>query len=145
MLYVADVTQAAAAAGLARREPGTFGARITLIPFDGICELGRVQIGGDLGVTPGLVGHLPGIETLLLGAGYQHRTTARPGLWGRTPYVDRLGGQQFREKIDLLPRMACPARPAEPGVACPPCVRITANSRSETLSGSNSLRSTGHL
>ena len=46
MLYVADVTQAAAAAGLARREPGTFGARMTLIPFDGICELGRVQIGG---------------------------------------------------------------------------------------------------
>lgn len=30
------------------------------------------------------------------------RTTARPGLWGRTPYVDRLGEQQFREKIDLL-------------------------------------------
>lgn len=57
---------------------------------------------GDLGVTPGLVGDLPSIETLLVDAGYEHRTTARPGLWGRTPYVDRLGEQQFREKIDLL-------------------------------------------
>ena len=57
---------------------------------------------GDLGVTPGLVGDIPSIDTLLLDAGYQHRTTARPGLWGRTPYVDRLGEQQFREKIDLL-------------------------------------------
>lgn len=57
---------------------------------------------GDLGVTPGLVGDNPSIDTLLRDAGYEHRTTARPGLWGRTPYVDRLGEQQFREKIDLL-------------------------------------------
>lgn len=57
---------------------------------------------GDLGVTPGLVGDMPSIENLLAEAGYQHRTTARPGLWGRTPYVDHLGEQQFREKIDLL-------------------------------------------
>ena len=98
---------------------------------------------GDLGVTPGLVGDLPGIETLLLGAGYQHRTTARPGLWGRTPYVDRLGGQQFREKIDLLPRMACAARPAELDAGCLRGELITASSRSVTLSGSNSLHSTG--
>jgi hypothetical protein len=57
---------------------------------------------GDLGVTPGLVGDMPSIENLLSEAGYEHRTTARPGLWGRTPYVDHLGEQQFREKIDLL-------------------------------------------
>jgi len=37
---------------------------------------------GDLGVTPGLVGDLPSIENLLAEAGYEHRTTARPGLWG---------------------------------------------------------------
>lgn len=43
---------------------------------------------GDLGVTPGLVGDLPSIETLLTRAGYEHRTTARPGLWGREPYDD---------------------------------------------------------
>lgn len=35
---------------------------------------------GDLGVTPGLVSDLPSIETLLADAGYEHRTTARPGL-----------------------------------------------------------------
>lgn len=57
---------------------------------------------GDLGVTPGLVGDLPSIDTLLHDASYEHRTTASPGLWGRTPYVDRLGEQRFREKIDLL-------------------------------------------
>lgn len=57
---------------------------------------------GDLGVTPGLVGHVPSIETLLVDAGYEHRTTARPGLWGREPYVERDGTHSFREKIDLL-------------------------------------------
>ena len=57
---------------------------------------------GDLGVTPGLVGHLPSIEALLANAGYEHRTTARPGLWGRTPYEDVAGTRSFREKIDLL-------------------------------------------
>lgn len=57
---------------------------------------------GDLGVTPGLVGDAPSIETLLADAGYEHRTTARPGLWGRLPYLDRLGNQQYREQIDLL-------------------------------------------
>lgn len=41
---------------------------------------------GDLGVTPGLVGDLPNIENLLAEAGYEHRTTARPGLWGRELY-----------------------------------------------------------
>ena len=57
---------------------------------------------GDLGITPGLVSDAPSIETLLADAGYEHRTTARPGLWGRLPYLDRLGNQQYREKIDLL-------------------------------------------
>lgn len=57
---------------------------------------------GDLGVTPGLVGDLPSIENLLAEAGYEHRTTARPGLWGRQPYDEADGTRSFREKIDLL-------------------------------------------
>ncbi len=57
---------------------------------------------GDLGVTPGLVGDLPSIETLLVDAGYEHRTTARPGLWGRSSYDEPDGTRGFREKIDLL-------------------------------------------
>lgn len=57
---------------------------------------------GDLGVTPGLVGALPSIEALLADAGYEHRTTARPGLWGRERYDELDGTRSFREKIDLL-------------------------------------------
>ena len=57
---------------------------------------------GDLGVTPGLVGDVPSIEELLTDAGYEHRTTARPGLWGRTPYDEPDGTRPYREKIDLL-------------------------------------------
>jgi hypothetical protein len=57
---------------------------------------------GDLGVTPGLVGDVPSIETLLADAGYEHRTTARPGLWGREPYEEPDGTRSYREKIDLL-------------------------------------------
>lgn len=57
---------------------------------------------GDLGVTPGLVGDVPSIEALLADAGYEHRTTARPGLWGRTPYDEVDGARSYREKIDLL-------------------------------------------
>jgi hypothetical protein len=57
---------------------------------------------GDLGVTPGLVGDSPSIEVLLAEAGYEHRTTARPGLWGRGPYLEPDGTRSFREKIDLL-------------------------------------------
>ncbi len=57
---------------------------------------------GDLGVTPGLVGDLPSIEGLLAAAGYEHRTTARPGLWGREPYDEPDGTRSYREKIDLL-------------------------------------------
>ncbi len=57
---------------------------------------------GDLGVTPDLVGDLPSIEALLADAGYEHRTTARPGLWGRTAYDEVDGTRSFREKIDLL-------------------------------------------
>jgi len=57
---------------------------------------------GDLGVTPGLVGDLPSIENLLAEGDYEHRTTARPGLWGREPYDEADGTRSFREKIDLL-------------------------------------------
>lgn len=57
---------------------------------------------GDLGVTPGLVGDVPSIETLLADAGYEHRTTARPGLWGREPFEESDGTRSYREKIDLL-------------------------------------------
>ena len=46
VLYIADVTTGAVAAGLTPRPVGTFGARITLIPFDGVCEVGRVEIDG---------------------------------------------------------------------------------------------------
>ena len=57
---------------------------------------------GDLGVTPGLVGDNPSIDALLTDAGYEHRTTARPGLWGRGRHIDLLGRVAYREKIDLL-------------------------------------------
>lgn len=57
---------------------------------------------GDLGVTPGLVGDVPSIEALLADAGYEHRTTARPGLWGRRSYDEVDGARSYREKIDLL-------------------------------------------
>ncbi|GAA2142446.1 hypothetical protein GCM10009844_13630 [Nocardioides koreensis] len=46
VLYVVDAARAAEAAGLARKEPGSFGMRVTLIPFDGVSELGRTEIGG---------------------------------------------------------------------------------------------------
>lgn len=46
VVYVSDVADAASVAGLIRREVGTFGARVTLIPFDGVSELGRTDIGG---------------------------------------------------------------------------------------------------
>ena len=46
VLYVEDVDRAAEAAGLARKEPGSFGMRVTLIPFDGVSEVGRVDIAG---------------------------------------------------------------------------------------------------
>jgi len=46
VLYVEDVGRAAKAAGLARKEPGSFGMRVTLIPFDGVSELGRTEIDG---------------------------------------------------------------------------------------------------
>lgn len=66
-------------------------------------EVPRMPTGdGDLGVTPGLVGDFPSVEALLMEAGYEHRTTARPGLWGRNPYEEPDGTQSFREKIDLL-------------------------------------------
>jgi hypothetical protein len=46
VLNVEDVARAAAAAGLTRKEPGSFGIRVTLIPFDGVSEPGRTEIGG---------------------------------------------------------------------------------------------------
>jgi len=57
---------------------------------------------GDLSVTPGLVADLPSIEALLVEAGYENRTTARPGLWGRQAYDEVDGTRSFREKVDLL-------------------------------------------
>lgn len=46
MLYAEDVGRAAAAAGLVPKEPGTFGMRVTLIPFDGVSEIGRTMFDG---------------------------------------------------------------------------------------------------
>lgn len=46
VLYVAEVAAVADAAGLTPRGEGTYGARITLIPFDGLCELERLEIEG---------------------------------------------------------------------------------------------------
>lgn len=46
VLYVENVARAAEAAGLVRKEPGSLGMRVTLIPFDGVSEIGRVEIGG---------------------------------------------------------------------------------------------------
>ena len=46
VLYVEDVARAAKAAELTRKESGSFGMRVTLIPFDGVSELGRIEIGG---------------------------------------------------------------------------------------------------
>jgi len=41
VLYVDDIARSAEASGLTRKEPGSFGMRVTLIPFDGVSELGR--------------------------------------------------------------------------------------------------------
>jgi len=46
VLYVDDVARAAEVTGLERKEPGTFGMRVTLIPFDGVSEVGRTTIDG---------------------------------------------------------------------------------------------------
>ena len=46
VLYVEDIVRAAEAAGLTPKEPGSFGMRVTLIPFDGVSELGRIEIDG---------------------------------------------------------------------------------------------------
>ncbi len=46
VIYVEDVERASSAAGLVRKEPGSFGMRVTLIPFDGVCEIGRTVIDG---------------------------------------------------------------------------------------------------
>ena len=68
---------------------------------------------GDLGVTPGLVGDLPSIETLLTDTGYEHRTTARPGLWGRGPYDESDGTRSSARRSTYWPRTVCPEqRPA---------------------------------
>ena len=46
VLYVEDVVRSASAAKLVRKEPGSFGLRITLIPFDGVSEVGRKKLDG---------------------------------------------------------------------------------------------------
>ncbi len=46
VFYVEDVVAAADAASLVRKEPGSFGMRVTLIPFDGVSEVGRIDING---------------------------------------------------------------------------------------------------
>ncbi len=46
VLYVEDVARAAEAACLSRKESGSFGIRMTLIPFDGVSELSRNEIEG---------------------------------------------------------------------------------------------------
>jgi transcriptional regulator with XRE-family HTH domain len=46
VLYAEDVSRATEAAGLVRKEPGAFGMRVTLIPFDGVSEVGRTTIDG---------------------------------------------------------------------------------------------------
>lgn len=46
VLYVDDVARAAETVGLVRKDPGAFGTRVTLLPFDGLCELGRTTIDG---------------------------------------------------------------------------------------------------
>lgn len=46
VLYVEDVGRATMAVGLQRKEAGAFGMRVTLIPFDGVSELGRTEIEG---------------------------------------------------------------------------------------------------
>jgi transcriptional regulator with XRE-family HTH domain len=46
VVYVADIDRAAEAAVLVRKAAGSFGMRITLIPFDGVSELGRARING---------------------------------------------------------------------------------------------------
>ncbi|CAM3255977.1 helix-turn-helix transcriptional regulator [Nocardioides dubius] len=46
VLYVEDVAAAATAAGLVSKASGSYGPRITLIPFDELSEMGRIDIGG---------------------------------------------------------------------------------------------------
>lgn len=46
VVYVESVDRAAEAAGLVRKEPGSFGTRVTLIPFDGVSEVAWVDIDG---------------------------------------------------------------------------------------------------
>ena len=89
---------------------------------------------GDLGVTPGLVGDVPSVEALLAEAGYEHRTTARPGLWGRTAYDEADGTRSFREKIDLLAPHGLSGVGAVPSGAFLRCSPRTASSRLATPS-----------
>lgn len=44
VLYVESISRAAEAARLSPAVRGSFGTRVTLIPFDGVCELGRAVI-----------------------------------------------------------------------------------------------------
>lgn len=49
VLYVDDVARAATAAGLVRKEPRSFGMRVTLITFDSVSELARTKVGSVWG------------------------------------------------------------------------------------------------
>ena len=46
VVYVDDLDRAAEVVGLFRKAPGAFGMRVTLIPFDGVCEIGRRTFDG---------------------------------------------------------------------------------------------------
>ena len=48
VVYVQDVDRAAEEAALVRRQPGSYGLRVTLIPFDGVSEVDRIDIRGIL-------------------------------------------------------------------------------------------------
>lgn len=75
VLYVADVAAAEAAGSLTRRVPGAYGPRITLIPFDGVCELARQPMDGVMVATLdqvildcyGGTGRMPEQADMLLG------------------------------------------------------------------------------
>jgi len=77
------------------------GGQAVAIRTAGLDALDLETSDGDLAVTPALVATAPSLEALLLDAGYERRTEARPGLWGRERYEDRYGTTQYREKIDL--------------------------------------------
>lgn len=88
------------------------GAHAGLLRTAGLNGVPMMPTGdGDLGVTPGLVGDVPSIESLLTDAGYEHRTTARPGLWGARTV--RRGRHQCIPREDRPPCAARTVRDSE--------------------------------